>query len=245
MRFKWLVLFMLAFSCNEQSGDLANTQGSGGSLSRFALSGNYLYLVTNSTLNVFDLSENNFQEISKMPLAFGLETIQVNSSFLYMGARDAMYIYSIANPSQPEFVFRYAHIVSCDPVVVQGNRAYVTLRSGNICNLGSNSLEIIDITNPYNPSLIRQYQMTSPGGLGIFGNCLFVCEGEAGLKMLNVANDEIHLVNELKAVNAYDVIVKNGSFTLTGEDGIFQYRYDCELASMEIISSIPVVRADF
>jgi hypothetical protein len=87
--------------------------------------------------------------------------------------------------------------------------------------------------------------MTSPGGLGIFGNCLFVCEGEAGLKMLNVANDEIHLVNELKAVNAYDVIVKNGSFTLTGEDGIFQYRYDCELASMEIISSIPVVRADF
>jgi hypothetical protein len=229
-------------SCGDMNSASENT-GQGGSLARFAISNNYLYVATNSMISVYNISENKFSHVNDIPVTFGLETITARNPYLYLGARDAMYIYSIANPSSPDFVFRYTHIVSCDPVVVQGNRAYVTLRnSENICARGVNTLEIIDITNPNNPTLITQHPMTSPGGLAIDGECLFVCEGTHGLKMFNVANDQVQLLNELNDVNAYDVIARNGRLILTGNDGIFQYNYQCNAPRLELISKIPVQR---
>ncbi len=231
-------------ACSEDSS-VGGESGMGGSLTRFAISYPYLYVATGSNISVYSVAENDFQAITELPIGFGLETIQVSGNFLYLGARDAMYIYSIANRASPQFVFRYSHIVSCDPVVVQGNRAYVTLKSGNPCNFGVNTLEIIDITDPYNPTLLTQYNMTSPGGLGISGECLFVCEGVHGLKMFNVANDKITLLTSLDDVNAYDVIVQPDHVTLTGEDGIFQYHYSCDNPSIALISKIPVLRVEF
>ncbi len=245
MRIKIFALALILFSCNDANVSSDSTQGTGGSLTRFAIKDSYLYIVTGFTINVYSLNAGAFNEVNSISIGFGLETIQANGEFLYLGANDAMYIYSIADRTKPEFVFRYAHIVSCDPVVVQGNRAYVTLRTGNVCNLGVNLLEIIDISDPYSPELIAQHQMTSPGGLGISGTCLFVCEGVNGLKMLNVANDQVTELLELPEVNAYDVIVKPNSFILTGEDGIFQYDYTCDPPMLTLVSSIPVQRADF
>jgi len=244
MRFKLYALAFILFACADANVGGESTQGSGGSLTRFAVSDSFLYIVTGFTINVYSLNDG-FQELNAIPINFGLETIQANGDFLYLGGNDAMYIYSIADRTKPEFVFRYQHIVACDPVVVQGNRAYVTLRTGNACNLGVNMLEIIDISNPYAPTLLTQHQMTSPGGLGISGSCLFVCEGVNGLKMLNVANDQVTELLELPEVNAYDVIVKPNSFILTGEDGIFQYDYTCDPPALTLVSSIPVQRADF
>lgn len=87
--------------------------------------------------------------------------------------------------------------------------------------------------------------MTAPGGLAIYGDCLFVCEGSYGLKMFSVANDEVKLLNTITDVNAYDVIAQNGRLTLTGEDGVFQYSYHCATSALELISRIPVQRAAF
>lgn len=245
MRIRIFALALILFSCADANLSSESTQGSGGSLTRFAIKDSYLYIVTGFTINVYSLNAGTFNEVNSISIGFGLETIQANGDFLYLGANDAMYIYSIADRTKPEFVFRYAHIVSCDPVVVQGNRAYVTLRTGNVCNLGVNVLEIIDISDPYAPELITQYPMDSPGGLGISGSCLFVCEGVNGLKMLNVANDQVTELLELAEVNAYDVIVKPNAFILTGEDGIFQYNYTCDPPALTLVSSIPVQRADF
>jgi hypothetical protein len=238
----WVVLAGL-FSCDGLNSSSESTTGQGGSLARFAISSSYLYVATNSTISVYDISDNSFSHVKDVPVTFGLETIIARAPYLYLGARDAMYIYSIANPASPEFVFRYAHIVSCDPVVVQGNRAYVTLRnSESACWRGVNTLEIIDITNPNNPQLVQQHPMTSPGGLAIDGACLFVCEGAHGLKMFNVANDQVQLLTELTDIHAYDVIALDGRLTLTGEDGVFQYQYDCSSSTLDLISKIPVQR---
>ncbi|MBN8576040.1 MAG: hypothetical protein J0L66_03820 [Cytophagales bacterium] len=245
MRINLILLLLIGAACGEPNFSESQGTGSGGSLSRFAIRDEYLYLVTGYTLNTFSLSDGSFREVNSSTISFGLETIQAQGDFLYLGANDAMYIYSISNRAQPEFIFRYSHIVACDPVVVQGNRAYVILRGGTPCNVGTNQLEIIDITNPYAPVLLAQYAMTSPGGLGIFGDCLFVCEGTAGLKMLRVADDVVTPLLELSEVNAYDVIVKPNSILLTGEDGLFQYAYTCQPPALTLISSIPVQRAEF
>jgi hypothetical protein len=237
------LLLWVVFACTD--GEQAASVGQGGSLARFAIQGSYIYVISNSTLETYEIAGAELTLANRATVGFAMETIVARDSYLYLGARDAMYIYSIAQPKRPEFVFRYQHITSCDPVVVQGNRAYVTLRSGNMCNMGVNALEIIDITNPNSPKLITNYRMNSPGGLGISGDCLFVCEGESGLKWLNVKDDRVRVVQELNEYDAYDVIVGQGELTLTGLEGVYQFSFDCVRESLSLLSAIPVVRAEF
>ncbi len=240
------VFVLFIFSCSE-SGDSAEMGGvgQGGSMTRFSIQGNTMYVVDNSSIQVFSIINDQFTKVNTVEANLGMETIFAKGDYLYLGARDAMYIYSIVTPDQPTFIFRYAHIVSCDPVVVQGNRAYVTMSSGSACNLGTNALEIIDISNPMDPTLITNYPMTSPQGLSVVGNLLFICEGSAGLKLLDITNElQIQVVNKLETFHAYDVITKGGIATITGDDGIFQYRYNAGGTDIELLSKIPVTRAE-
>ena len=86
-----------------------------------------------------------------------------------------MHIYDVSNPASPQKLSVYQHVYSCDPVVVEGDFAYVTLNSLNTwCGRFSNQLDIIDISDLSDPKLIKQYAMESPLGLGIYGNLLFV-----------------------------------------------------------------------
>lgn len=242
--FSILFVVALAFSCSEDASLGDSGAGQGGSMTRFAISGNYLYLVDNSSVKVFSIVEDAFEQLEELPIGFGMETIFAKGDFLYLGANDAMYIYSIANRAKPSFVFRYQHIVSCDPVVVQGDRAYVTLRSGTWCNRGANALEIIDISDPYDPVLLMNYPMSSPHGLAIDDHRLFLCEGAHGLKVFDVTNaQEIQLLEHRDDFFAYDVIAREGVATITGEDGIFQFSYGETPDEMTLLSKIPVLRA--
>jgi hypothetical protein len=235
-----LVSVALAFSC---AGDeTAGLSGQAGSMTRFAVSGNYLYLLENPSLKIFNLANGAFEQLPPVHMQSEMETLFANGDFLYMGANDAMYIYSLSDPSRPAFVFRYRHIASCDPVVVQGTRAYVTLRSGNACNRGVNALEIIDISNPFSPVHVTDYAMSSPHGLGVDGNLLFLCEGPHGLKVFDITDElNIKLVQQHSDFFAYDVIARAGVATVTGEDGIFQFSYGPD-GAIELQSSIPVER---
>ena len=238
----------IAFSCDESSsGDAFTTQsanggnGQGGSMTRFAIQGNYMYIVDASSIKVFRVESGKFDLLPEVPVAFGIETIFAKGEYLYLGANDAMYIFSISNPEAPKFIFRYSHIVSCDPVVVQGTRAYVTLSSGSRCNRGTNSLEIIDITNPYDPHLVVNYPMESPQGLAIDGNVLFICEADNGLKIYNVSDERnMKLIEARRDFHAFDVIARSGVASVTGEDGIFQFSYSS--LGVKLVSKIPVTR---
>lgn len=250
MRYDKLLLYVIVFSCAVAcTSDSAVTAdaggaGQGGSMTRFAIQGNRMYVVDHFAIKVFDIQNDNFSQLNEIEVGFGLETIFAKGDYLYLGANDAMYIYSIANPDSPTFIFRYSHVVACDPVVVQGNRAYVTMREGTRCNLGSNALEIIDIADPYNPKLIANYSMQSPHGLAVDGNLLFVCEGEYGLKTFDITNErDIVLKEHLEDFFSYDVILRNGVATITGEDGIFQYAYGSD-TKLELLSKIPVAREE-
>ncbi len=241
----FLLFCMAIAACDSDSTSDSSLTGQGGSMTRFAINNNYLYVVDQQRINVFSIEENTFQKAGEISVGFGLETIFATSEYLYLGANDAMYIYSLAKPNAPEFIFRYSHIQSCDPVVVQGNRAYVTLRGGNACNQGSNALEIIDITNPYSPTLIHNYPMQSPYGLAVDNTLLFLCEGENGLKVFDISNEnQIELTQHLKTFFAYDVIARNGLLIITGEDGIFQYQYDFPSSVLKFLGKIPVSRSD-
>jgi hypothetical protein len=209
-------------------------------MTRFAISGDYLYVVGKSNLQVFSTTNDTFKLVGNTIVENGMETIFIQDTYLYLGATDAMYIYSIEEPVKPELVFRYSHITSCDPVVVQGNRAYVTLRTGTRCNGGTNSLEILDISDRFNPSLIANYTMNSPHGLGVEGNLLFLCDGSYGLKVYDLSMEkDIQLLTSIDTHHAYDVIAKNGILQVTGNDGLFQYSYTAT-GQLQLLSKIPV-----
>ena len=59
------------------------------------------------------------------------------------------------------------HVTSCDPVVVEGNYADITLRTGNTCETDVNQLDIVDIHALDQPTLIKSHPMYNPHGLGI------------------------------------------------------------------------------
>jgi hypothetical protein len=245
-----IVLISFISACKEDSSsfpasaDGGGTTGTGGSMAKYTFSGNYLYTVEKQFLTVYDVTNaKDPQKLTSIDLNNnGVETIFPYGEYLFFGTQNGMLIYSLSNPERPSYISTYTHIVSCDPVVVSGNIAYVTLSTGNRCNRGVNQLELIDISNIQQPRLIRAYQYVNPKGLAIAGDYLYLCDGSAGLKILDVKNpNNVKMIKQIDLFDTYDVIKKGDILTITGLDGIYQY--DCsDPINLKFLSKISSVK---
>ncbi|TVT41976.1 hypothetical protein FNT36_08440 [Hymenobacter setariae] len=212
--------------------------GKGGSLARFAILGQTLYSVDENSLRVFDLQNPALPVAGKVvSLGFGIETIFPQDHYLFLGTQSGMYIYDVATPATPQRVAFYQHTVSCDPVVVDGQYAYVTLRTGRTCGGGvANVLEVIDLTTLSRPTLAHSYPMTSPGGLGIENKRLYVCDD--GLKVFDTSNTPALTPLQHFKTTITDVI-PNGDYLLAiGPGGLYQYRVGGP--SLQQVSLLPI-----
>src|SRR5690606_33194815 len=100
--------------------------GKGGSLARFTIAMNHLYVVDGSTLYTYSLADPNTPvKVSELAIGFNIETIYPWGDKLFIGSMDAMYIYSISNPATPNYLAMASHVRACDPVVANDTRAYV------------------------------------------------------------------------------------------------------------------------
>ncbi|MBC3541594.1 hypothetical protein H7U12_18005 [Rufibacter sp. H-1] len=224
----------------------AAPSGKGGSMARFTITEDHLYTVSNSSMQLFDISqETNPQKGALIQLGWGIETIFPYQDKLFIGSTTGMHIYDNRNPANPVRLSTYAHVRSCDPVVVEGNLAWVTLRSGNACAGFTNQLDVIDISNPASPQLVKTYPMQHPHGLGIDASTLFLCEGAFGLKVFNIKDPlkvADNLLKHIKDIHAYDVIPLGDILLMIGDDGLYQYDYS-NPAALKLISKIPVTPA--
>jgi len=111
-------------------------------------------------------------------------------------------------------------------VVVQGDYAYSTLRSGTACQGFTNQLDIIDVSTISNPTLVTSYQMMSPYGLGIDGQDLFICDGSSGLKYYKV-NDpfSMPLQQTVPLGETRDVIPLGGLLLVVTTTGFYEFDY--------------------
>ena len=225
------VLLLALLGC-ELDGSIAPDSGNvsmGGSTARFAISGEYLYTLDRNTLTTFHLkSESEVVMVGEQRISSNeLETIFPYGDFLFLGSTTGVLIFNLASPAQPKQISAFAHVVSCDPVVVQGNFAYSTLRGGNRCGQNFNQLDIIDVSNITNPQLVTSYPLTSPRGLAINNGCLYVCDD--GIKVLDVSNPfDIKVITHISGIPANDVIFFNNQLLVTAEDGFYQYNVaDC------------------
>lgn len=220
--------------------------GVGGSMARFTVWGNMLYVVDNASLLLFDISANtNPVATGSTIVGRNIETIFPYKNHLFIGSSNGMFIYNIDNPSNPVFVSSYEHATACDPVVVDDNYAYVTLRSGNDCNNVIDQLEVVNIQNLLSPQLVATYSMHNPHGLGIDNGTLFICDGSEGLKVYNatnvldIANNQ---VAHFRNIQAFDVIpYGNKKLLMIGNNGLYQYDYT-NLENITLLSVLPVTK---
>ncbi|MDR1624161.1 MAG: hypothetical protein LBS04_04220 [Tannerellaceae bacterium] len=246
-----LALLLACETGTSDNGDLVapgESIGQGGSMARFALSGNYLYTVDHSTLKTFDISTPEapqYLQGKDQYLDFGIETIFPMDTLLFLGSQTGMYVFNITRPEFPQQWAHVSHITACDPVVASGNYAYVTLNSENYwCGRSSNELRVYDLSDLRNPQLIHtETGFKQPRGLGIDGNKLFLCDN--GLKVYDVSDptkplwtDDVTDIPEAKGIDAYDVIPLNGILLLTGASGLYQFDYTGE--ALSFLSKIEV-----
>lgn len=220
---------MFHSACSESSSadGAATDTGTGGSMARFTVKGDYLYTVDNENLKVFDVNTPSAPSfLSNIPLDIGVETIFPYKDHLFIGSQFGMYIYNIEQGNAPQHISTYLHIYSCDPVVVDDEYAYVTLHSENSgCGRWVDELQIVDIRDLSNPFQVAGYQMVSPRGLGIDGDTLFVCDD--GLKVFDVTDvQNIILLEHFSIPDAYDVIPLGRILLVVGSKGLYQYSYD-------------------
>lgn len=241
-----VTLIVIASSCSSD-GDISGPSGgesvgTGGSLARFTIAGDYLYAVDERQLLTFSLTDPlNPVKIDRFELDWGVETIFAMDTIVFVGTQTGMHMFDITEGSRPGYLSSYEHIRSCDPVVAQDTLAFVTLRSGNTCWQGQNQLDVIDIRDLMDPKLIISYPMKNPHGLGISGKYLFVCEGEFGLKVFEISKGgQLTLVKFYTSIRSRDVIVKdNNIMIVVAEDGLFQYDYS-DVRNIEMLSQIKI-----
>jgi hypothetical protein len=226
------------------SGGSAAT-GISGSMARFTIFSDFLYSVHNNKLRLFNITGiPGISTEKELPLNRVVETIFPYDNKLFLGTTTGMLVYGLSNPANPVFISAFEHINSCDPVVVEGRYAYVTLRSGNECFGFTNQLEVVDLINITSPQLVKTYPMYNPHGLGIDNGKLFICDGDAGLKVYNASDptkiDE-NLIVHFPGIKSYDVIPLGGVLMMIGADGLFQYDYT-NPENLVLLSSLPISR---
>lgn len=217
------------FALNSDSGGGGESYGQGGSMARFTLMNGHLYAVDDYSLRIFNVEEATTPVfLENLPLGWGIETIFPFQDKLFIGSSTGMHIYDASIPSEPKPMSVYQHITACDPVVVNEDYAFVTLRSGLTCNLGVNELHVLDIKDPYLPQLIKAYPMDNPHGLALTENYLYLAEGLHGLKSFDVSDvqkiDE-NRMEHLRSIKSVDIIPGPKSLIIIGPEGVCQFDY--------------------
>lgn len=230
------------------NGGSASSFGKSGSMARFGLYDDYLYIADSYMLYLFQVA-NAMAPVksSQQWVNYGpVETMFIYAGNMFFGTPSGMVVYSLNVPSVPSDARSFWHTTSCDPVVVQDEYAYITLRGGTTCNNSTiNRLDVVKCSNNYSRfELLNSYDLTEPYGLGIDGNILFICDGRAGLKVFDATDKQAihqHLIAAFPSIQAYDVIPVNGFLFLIGDDGFYLYDYS-NIQDIRQLGHIPVVK---
>lgn len=240
-RIRWTLLVVAsAFflqSCGSESTGSGNnlTTGTGGSTTRMTIIDDYLYAIADSEVQLFDIttpaSPNPWVRVQ---VDWNIETLFPYGDYLLIGAADGLHILDNTDPANPDYIADFTHATAIDPVVAEGDYAYVTLRSESG---GPNELNIVDISDIRNPREVNTYAMQFPGGLAVTEEKLFICDGQAGIKIYNREDPvQLEIAEVVPGVDCRDVIVDDDTLYVITENRFIQY--DHEVSPPMLMSEI-------
>lgn len=201
-------------------------EGTGGSLARFIIVGKRLYCIDNKDLIVFDLTNPSEPKLLKRTeVSQDIETIFYAKYHLFIGGQQGVYIYDVEDNIDPQYRGEFQHVERCDPVVVDGDRAYVTLRGDSPCGGTTSQMDILDVSDVEHPRLLKSYEkLNSPFGLAVRNGIAIVCDGQSGLRVLNVENENrVKECGKVTDITPFDVIWQDNMLIVTAKEGFFLY----------------------
>jgi hypothetical protein len=214
--------------------------GTGGSLARFSIVNDNLYILTQNTLFTYSIADKTHPKYqTSVFVATGAETLFSLDNNLLIGTQNGMLIYTLDNPSKPRYISTYAHVRSCDPVVAKGQYAYSTLRVASNCDRGVNRLDVIDILNINSPKQVSSLDMENPIGLGITEDYLYVCDNNK-IKIYSLNNPESPFFQGFTILNGcFDIIIKNDLLIAVTNQGVTQFtiKSDGTLEKLSVITT--------
>ena len=215
---------VVLMSASSSSSAPGVSNGTGGSMARFALSDDRMYTVDHSTLKVFNTAIPEKPVYVKEMSAGGwdIETIFPFGKNLFLGSMTGMHIFDISSKDNPFRTGSFTHARVCDPVISDGKNAFVTLRNGSKCAGFINQLDVVDISDLSKPKLLKSYPLTNPHGLSKEGDVLIICEGSDGVKFFNAADvNNIKQLAHVKGMKAFDVIALGKIAMVSAEDALY------------------------
>lgn len=241
-----ILLGLLVFTeCTVEDG--VSESSISGSYATLLVVNDFMYGVNDQELATFDLKNDKDPIlIDLQDVGFGIENIYHIDGILFIGSTTTLHIYEIQSSGIPisrsETAYFDGSMTSCDPVISDGDFAYVTLAttlSGPCARwVQINELRIYNVENIEEPTLLSVTEMEFPKGLAIDGEHLFVCEGNSGLKVFDVTNRENPIEIEfIEGFETFDVIAKDGLLMVTNKSEIRQYDYS-DINNIIYLSSI-------
>jgi hypothetical protein len=181
------------------------------------VAGNRAYLtsdtITNSSLTVLDVTDpKNPVQIGGLK-TFGFPSgLEIVGDRLYVGFESVMRIYDIRTSVDPIFLGQYLTTGSIHEIQVSQDRAYLAS--------DSTGLEIVDVRNPAQPTLIGRFQ-NFPGqnrahGVRVLNGKAFVAEADFGLDVVDISDPRNpSLIHTYKTGGVFNVET-DGSYAYLG-----------------------------
>lgn len=210
-----------------------NNNGQSGSITRFAVYGDYLYALDQNKILVYKFNASGTPIlVNKVNTQWGLETIIIYEQTIYVGSTTSLYILDIGNPENPVLLSQTDRETDlaggCDPVVVKGNYAFSTIKIiPNVCGQVNqvSRLLVYDVTDKTAPVLVGGADMNMPNGLGYKEDILFVCdEGVDAVVLFDISNPANPAVTgSLELSDPVDLIINGNRMVVSTKTGFSFY----------------------
>lgn len=244
-----LLSFLFLWSCTTDSvtdQDTTDVDGTtfpdvnalSGSYANMIAAGEYLYVISETDLISYERQENqSLKEVNRQTLGLGLESLHYRTGVLFVGSSQRMYICQLNSDNIPVLKSRtqytdFSDLRPCDPIVADDEIAIASLSSSTQvtddgCGLIEvNELRIYDITDLSDPQLVNTHEMTNPKGMALDQDILFVCEKEAGLKVLDMTDprNPVEMIH-FPDVDAFDAVATGTTVLVVGSSELAEFDY--------------------
>ncbi|MFW5966195.1 MAG: hypothetical protein ACOCV2_01700 [Persicimonas sp.] len=174
--------------------------GGAGALSQMMVHDSTLFVLTGTKrsdrgwLTSFDISDPRRPELSHLiELDNGPEALQRHDHLLLIAGREALVTASAADDGlrllgeyRQDCPFEFPPAVLDDPVVVEGSFAYRTVIFENPRRKCRSRLEVIDLSQPQDPTAYAEHPLSHPRGLAVLGKRLFVADRTEGVRVFDI-----------------------------------------------------------